>query len=111
VFRGADPAKSLTTARLPAGYSELDALCVPIDTFFSGAARAIAESGRKIPQDVRSACRQIFFDKVESAGERGMPRANASFMPRRRNVEGPQRRRRRMAGMSAFRFTPHGTDL
>ncbi|HVZ44043.1 MAG TPA: LacI family DNA-binding transcriptional regulator [Ramlibacter sp.] len=31
---------------------ELDALCVPVDAFASGAARAVTESGRRIPGDV-----------------------------------------------------------
>jgi DNA-binding LacI/PurR family transcriptional regulator len=41
----------LAALALLARRPDLDALCVPVDAFASGAARAVADSGRRIPQD------------------------------------------------------------
>lgn len=46
-----------TAARLLAAHPELDALCVPIDAFASGAARAALEAGRVIGKDLLLATR------------------------------------------------------
>ena len=54
---GGEAAGYEATLQLLAEHPELDALCVPIDTFASGAARAIGESGRAIPQDFLLATR------------------------------------------------------
>ncbi|MGB3423002.1 MAG: substrate-binding domain-containing protein [Castellaniella sp.] len=44
-------------ARLLAEHPELDALCIPIDTFASGALRAIHDAGRRVPDDMLLATR------------------------------------------------------
>lgn len=54
---GGEAAGREATRRLLAEHPELDALCVPIDTFASGAARAIEEAGREIPRDFLLATR------------------------------------------------------
>jgi len=54
---GGEAAGYEATLRLLAEQPRLDALCVPIDTFASGAARALSESGRRIPQDFLLATR------------------------------------------------------
>jgi DNA-binding LacI/PurR family transcriptional regulator len=38
-------------------HPQIDAFCVPVDAFAVGAVRAISESGRRIPQDVKVATR------------------------------------------------------
>jgi len=52
-----EEAGRLAAARLLAGHPELDALCIPIDTFASGALRAIGEAGRRVPEDLLLATR------------------------------------------------------
>jgi DNA-binding LacI/PurR family transcriptional regulator len=42
---------------LLAAHPDIDAFCVPVDAFASGAVAAIVESGRRIPQDVMVATR------------------------------------------------------
>lgn len=54
---GGEAAGHEATRLLLAAHPELDALCVPIDTFASGAARAVEESGREIPRDFLLATR------------------------------------------------------
>src|SRR5699024_5113739 len=46
-----------TTAQLLAEHPHLDALCVPIDAFASGAARAAAAAGRTVGEDLLLATR------------------------------------------------------
>lgn len=54
---GGEAAGHEATRRLLARHPEVDALCVPIDAFATGAARAAEESGRKIPRDLLLATR------------------------------------------------------
>ncbi|HEX7387786.1 MAG TPA: LacI family DNA-binding transcriptional regulator [Castellaniella sp.] len=49
---GGEQAGYEATRRLLERHPELDALCVPIDTFASGAARAAADSGRTVGRDL-----------------------------------------------------------
>jgi DNA-binding LacI/PurR family transcriptional regulator len=42
---------------LLAAHPDIDAFCIPVDAFASGAVTAIAESGRRIPEDVMVATR------------------------------------------------------
>ncbi|HEY2255596.1 MAG TPA: LacI family DNA-binding transcriptional regulator [Variovorax sp.] len=49
--RGEDGGREAAHALLSA-HPDIDAFCVPVDAFASGAVKAIAESGRQIPQDV-----------------------------------------------------------
>ena len=45
------------TLELLAAHPDLDAICVPVDAFAVGAARALQELGRRVPQDVMLATR------------------------------------------------------
>ncbi|VTU38100.1 LacI family DNA-binding transcriptional regulator [Variovorax sp. PBL-E5] len=54
--RGEDGGREAARALL-AAHPDIDALCVPVDAFAAGAVKAIAESGRRIPQDVMVATR------------------------------------------------------
>lgn len=54
---GGEAAGYETTLQLLREHPELDALCVPIDAFATGAARAAKESGRSIPKDLLLATR------------------------------------------------------
>ena len=54
--RGEQGGRDATRALL-AAHPDIDAFCVPVDAFATGALAALAESGRRVPQDVMVATR------------------------------------------------------
>jgi DNA-binding LacI/PurR family transcriptional regulator len=51
--QGGEAAGQIACLRLLADHPEIDAICVPVDALAAGAVRALHETGRSIPNDVR----------------------------------------------------------